>query len=157
MEDDLTPVPAGRFRLYKGPTRVPTFKGVPTVPLVFVAASIFICMMQISMWCALAVVPAWVIMAAITKTDDKAFRQWGLWVRLVLWEVVCNIESYRLWRAVSISPISYVAPGSRPANGPVLIAGSIALLAWLISSWWLFAVVPIVWIVGTTLQNRKTT
>lgn len=68
------------FPLFKGCTRVPTVAGVPMMPLMFMVIGVAVLAMMVSLWCWLLLAPAWAVMAAVTKHDDKAFRILGLWV-----------------------------------------------------------------------------
>jgi type IV secretion system protein VirB3 len=74
MADEVSPFP-----LFKGATRVPTVAGVPMIPLFFMVIVVAALAMLISMWWWGLVLPAWGVMAQITRHDDKAFRIWGLW------------------------------------------------------------------------------
>lgn len=67
------------YPLFKGATRVAMLAGVPMMPLMIM----FIVVASVAMlfgllWWAL-LLPAWWVMRTISKHDDKAFRQWGLW------------------------------------------------------------------------------
>jgi len=75
---------ATRFPLFKGATRVPTVAGVPLIPavvLVITAASATV-LFGIG-WLAL-LVPGWLLMAQVTRTDDRAFRILWLWMQTKL-------------------------------------------------------------------------
>jgi type IV secretion system protein VirB3 len=75
---------SARFPLFKGATRVPTVAGVPLVPLVVlvVAAASAGVIFGVG-WLAL-LVPGWLLMVQITKTDDRAFRVLWLWMQTKL-------------------------------------------------------------------------
>ncbi len=73
-----------RFPLFKGATRVPTVAGVPFVPaigLVIVAAS---AAALFGVWWLALLVPGWLLMSQVTRSDDRAFRILWLWVQTKL-------------------------------------------------------------------------
>lgn len=72
--------PRGGFPLFKGCTRLPTIAGVPLVPLMVMLMVVAGFAMIISLWWWALILPFWVIMAQITRYDDKAFRILGLWL-----------------------------------------------------------------------------
>lgn len=88
-----------KFPLFKGATRVATVRGVPTVPLMLMLITVACITLLTSLWCALLAVPLWLIMAAITKSDDRAFRIWGLWI-----ETKMMNRNQKFWGASSYSP-----------------------------------------------------
>lgn len=90
------------FPLFKGATRVPTVAGVPMIPLIFMFVGVAIIAMLISMWWWGLVVPAWFVMAQITRHDDKAFRIWGLW-----FETKFRDRNKKFWGASTYSPAKY--------------------------------------------------
>ena len=90
------------FPLFKGCTRVPTLMGVPMLPLLGMGVAMAILAMLISMWCWLLSVPLWFTMAQITKSDDKAFRIWALWMDTKL-----RNGRKAFWGASTYSPTSY--------------------------------------------------
>ncbi|MBW6533196.1 VirB3 family type IV secretion system protein [Sphingomonas sp. RRHST34] len=67
------------FPLFKGATRVATFAGVPFMAFLYVCIFVASIAMLFSLWLWLLMIPFWIVMAAVTKHDDKAFRIWGLW------------------------------------------------------------------------------
>lgn len=72
---------AARFPLFKGATRVPTVAGVPLVPAVTLVITVASATVMLGFsWIAL-LAPAWVLMAQVTRTDDRAFRILSLWMR----------------------------------------------------------------------------
>ena len=90
------------FPLFKGCTRAPTLMGVPMLPLMAMVMGIAILAMLVSMWCWGLSVPLWFTMAQITKTDDKAFRIWTLWMDTKL-----RNGRKAFWGASTYSPTSY--------------------------------------------------
>ncbi|BDG08637.1 type IV secretion system protein VirB3 [Anaeromyxobacter paludicola] len=63
-----------RFPLFKGATRVPTVAGVPLVPAVILVVTVASATVLLGVgWLAL-LIPGWLLMAQVTRTDDRAFR-----------------------------------------------------------------------------------
>jgi len=89
-----------RFPLFKGATRIATVHGVPTVPLILMLITVACVTLLTSLWWALLAGPLWLVMAAITKSDDRAFRIWGLWI-----ETKMMNRNKRFWGASSYSPV----------------------------------------------------
>jgi len=75
---------AARFPLFKGATRVATVAGVPLVPLVVLVVGVASAAEIFSVWLLALLVPGWVLMAQITRSDDRAFRILGLWIETKL-------------------------------------------------------------------------
>ncbi len=72
---------AARFPLFKGATRVPTIAGVPLIPAVVLVITVASATMLLGFgWLAL-LVPGWLLMAQVTRTDDRAFRILWLWTQ----------------------------------------------------------------------------
>ena len=72
---------AARFPLFKGATRVPTVAGVPLIPAVVLVITVASATVLLGFgWLAL-LVPGWLLMAQVTRTDDRAFRILWLWGR----------------------------------------------------------------------------
>jgi len=71
---------AGRYPLYKGATRIATMWGVPFIPLVAMVLAIAVVVMFFGFYWLALFVPAWLLMAQVTRTDDRAFRILGLWL-----------------------------------------------------------------------------
>jgi type IV secretion system protein VirB3 len=90
------------FPLFKGATRVATFAGVPFFALFMVATFVACIAMLFSLWLWLLLIPAWVVMAAVTKYDDKAFRIWGLW-----FETKFRNRNKAFWRGSTYAPARY--------------------------------------------------
>lgn len=90
------------YPLFKGLTRLPTWGGVPTAPLMVMTIVIVMISMWTSPWCLLLWLPVFGIMRIITLTDDKAFRIIGL-----LYETKLRNKNKLTWRASSYSPIRY--------------------------------------------------
>jgi len=63
-----------RFPLYKGATRVPTVAGVPLVPAIMLVTLVASATVIFGMWWLVLLLPGWLLMAQITRTDDRAFR-----------------------------------------------------------------------------------
>ncbi len=72
---------AARFPLFKGATRVATVAGVPLIPLVVLVVAVASTAVLVSVWWLALLVPGWLLMAQITKADDRAFRVLWLWMR----------------------------------------------------------------------------
>ncbi len=72
---------ATRFPLFKGATRVPTVAGVPLVPAVVLVIGVASVTVICGMWWLALLGPGWLLMAQITRTDDRAFRIVGLWLQ----------------------------------------------------------------------------
>lgn len=68
------------FPLYKGATRAAVVWGVPLVPLVGMVIGVAMVSLALGLWWWGLVVPLWLLMAQVTKTDDRAFRILGLWL-----------------------------------------------------------------------------
>jgi type IV secretion system protein VirB3 len=73
-----------RFPLFKGATRVPTVAGVPLVPLVSLVVSVTSVAVMFGIWWLALLVPGWLLMAQVTRSDDRAFRILWLWMRTKL-------------------------------------------------------------------------
>lgn len=97
MANEPTPFP-----LFKGCTRVPTIAGVPMIPAIFMFIAVASVAMLVSMWCWLLVLPAWVVMAQITRHDDRAFRIVGLW-----FETKLRNRNQKFWGASSYARAQY--------------------------------------------------
>ena len=75
---------ATRFPLFKGATRVPTVAGVPLIPAVVLVIAVASATVLFGIgWLAL-LVSGWLLMAQITRTDDRAFRVLWLWMQTKL-------------------------------------------------------------------------
>ena len=75
---------ASRFPLFKGATRVPTLAGVPLVPAVALVIAVASATVMLGVgWLAL-LVPGWLLMAQVTRSDDRAFRILWLWAQTKL-------------------------------------------------------------------------
>lgn len=75
---------AARFPLFKGATRVPTVAGVPLIPAVALVIGVASATVLLGVgWLAL-LVPGWLLMTQITRTDDRAFRILWLWAHTKL-------------------------------------------------------------------------
>lgn len=91
------------FPFFKGAARVPTYFGVPIWPLMFAIFIVALIAMNLSLWWWFSMPFVWAIMAAITKTDDRAFRIWSLFIDTKL----RNFRYLKLWGASSYSPVYY--------------------------------------------------
>jgi type IV secretion system protein VirB3 len=101
-DDEIKPFP-----LFKGATRVPTFFGVPTMPLLASVSAVAIIAMWVSLWCWLLVIPVVVIMRLITRHDDRAFSIWWLW-----FDTKFRNKNKPFWGGSTYSPTDY-RPGRR--------------------------------------------
>lgn len=98
MDDyDIKPFP-----LFKGATRVPTFFGVPTMPLLAAVSAVAIIAMWVSLWCWLLLIPLVVIMRLITRHDDRAFSIWWIW-----FETKARNRNKKFWGGSTYSPTDY--------------------------------------------------
>ena len=68
------------FPLFKGATRVATVAGVPLIPVVVLVVGVASLGMVLGVWWFALLVPGWLLMAQVTRTDDRAFRILGLWM-----------------------------------------------------------------------------
>ncbi len=75
---------AEHFPLFKGATRVATVAGVPLIPLVVLVVGVASTAVLASVWWLALLVPGWLLVAQITKADDRAFRVLWLWMRTKL-------------------------------------------------------------------------
>lgn len=68
------------FDLYKGATRPAMMFGVPTDALIytFLGIGMLATILTIACWIFLPIIVF--VMRMITKRDDRAFRQWGLYI-----------------------------------------------------------------------------
>ena len=73
-----------RFPLFKGATRVATVGGVPLIPLVVLVVGVASAGMVLGVWWLSLLVPGWLLMAQVTKSDDRAFRILWLWIQTKL-------------------------------------------------------------------------
>lgn len=96
MDNEIKPFP-----LFKGATRVPTFFGVPTMPLLAAVSAVGIIAMWISLWYWLLLIPV-VIMRLITRHDDRAFSIWWLW-----FETKFRNKNKTFWGGSTYSPTNY--------------------------------------------------
>jgi len=91
-----------RFPLFKGATRVPTVAGVPLIPAVTLVIAVACATVLLGFgWLAL-LVPGWLLMAQVTRTDDRAFRILWLWAQTKLanrLRLALHCRSRDLWGA----------------------------------------------------------
>lgn len=90
------------YPLFKAMTRSPTLMGVPFTPMVLMGMVVGALGMWIHIGMYALAVPAWWIMAQITKHDDKAFRIWGLW-----FETKGRNRFKKFWGASTYSRTTY--------------------------------------------------
>jgi type IV secretion system protein VirB3 len=92
------------FPVYKGATRAATVLGVPMVPLVvMVFGVVFGVVLPFGLkWLGL-LLPAWSLMALVTRTDDRAFRILWLWMETKL--------GNRLWLGRGLRGVALFAAG----------------------------------------------
>lgn len=90
------------FDLYKGATRPATMFGVPTNALLwaFVGVGTLSVIVSVFLWILFPVVVF--VMRMIAKKDDRAFRQWGLYIETKL---RCHRAVKQFWGATSYTPI----------------------------------------------------
>ncbi|EMM4514120.1 VirB3 family type IV secretion system protein [Salmonella enterica] len=94
------------YPLFKGATRVPTTWGVPMMPLLYMTIFVALIALNVNIFCWALWPVLWWIMAQITKTDDKAFRIWGLFFDTKVRNGLFG-GSYSFWDASSYSPNDY--------------------------------------------------
>jgi type IV secretion system protein VirB3 len=83
---------------------VATVAGVPLVPLVVLVVGAACTSVLLGVVWLLLIVPGWVLMAQVTKSDDRAFRSLWLWMQT---KVVNRLRFWGrsdLWCASSYSP-----------------------------------------------------
>lgn len=88
--------------LFQGLTRAATVKGVPMIPLLGMLGGVGFVALWTSPLAWLLAPPAFFVMRLITKSDDKAFRIWGLW-----YETKGRNKFKGFWGASSYSPREY--------------------------------------------------
>ena len=71
----------GPFPLYKGATRAAVYLGVPLIPLVVMFMGVAVLSMLLGLWWWGLLLPGWIFLAQVTRSDDRAFRILGLWLR----------------------------------------------------------------------------
>jgi type IV secretion system protein VirB3 len=81
-----------RYPLYKGATRVATYWGVPFVPLVGLVMGVGIAVMFLGLWWLGLLIPGWLLMREITKSDDRAYRILWLWAQTKLWNRLLTLR-----------------------------------------------------------------
>lgn len=72
---------SARFPLFKGATRVPTVAGVPLIPAVVLVIAVASATVMFGFGWLVLLVPGWLLMAQVTRTDDRAFRVLWLWAQ----------------------------------------------------------------------------
>lgn len=100
-EEVLKPYP-----LFQGATRLPTILGVPMMPLMVMSMGVAVIALSFSIFWWLLWPILCFVMAQITKTDDKAFRIWGLWIDTKFLNGLFN-GSKKFWGASTYSPTNY--------------------------------------------------
>ena len=70
-----------RFPLFKGATRAATVGGVPLIPFVGLVLVVASTAIILGVYWLAALVPGWLVMAQITRGDDRAFRVLSLWLQ----------------------------------------------------------------------------
>jgi len=71
----------GPFPLYKGATRAAVVLGVPVLPLVALVTGVAVLTLFLGLWFWGLLLPGWLLMAQVTRGDDRAFRILFLWAR----------------------------------------------------------------------------
>lgn len=90
------------FDLYKGATRPPMLFGVPTEALLMAFVGVGTLSVAVGLVCWLLFPVVLIIMRLIAKRDDKAFRQYGLWIETKL---RCKKEVKKFWGATTYTPL----------------------------------------------------
>jgi type IV secretion system protein VirB3 len=91
------------YPLFKGATRAAVVAGVPLVPLMLMLIGVALIMLVFGLAWALLALPAWLVMAVMTRFDDRAFRVLGLWLETK----AKNLTYDRRWQASSYAPADY--------------------------------------------------
>ena len=92
----------GPFPLYKGATRAAVVLGVPVLPLVALFTGVAVLTLFLGLWFWGLLLPGWLLMAQVTRTDDRAFRILGLWAQTKLanrLRLVARLGIRDLWGA----------------------------------------------------------
>lgn len=90
------------FDLYKGATRPPMMFGVPTDALIWVFVGVGTLSVAVGLMCWLLLPICIFVMRLMTKRDDKAFRQYGLWIET---KARCNKNVKKYWGATTYTPL----------------------------------------------------
>lgn len=90
------------FDLYKGATRPPMIFGVPTEALLWAFVVVGALSIAVGLACWLLFPMAVMLMRIIAKRDDKAFRQYGLWIET---KARCNKAVKQFWGATTYTPL----------------------------------------------------
>ena len=69
------------------------------MPLMVVVIGVAVITLTVSIWWWGLLVPVWIVMAQITRNDDKAFRIWWLWIDTKL-----RNRNKTFWGASSYTP-----------------------------------------------------
>jgi type IV secretion system protein VirB4 len=96
------------FPLFKGATRLPLVLGVPIEPLIVMLMMVGSLAILIKIWLGLLVFPLWGLMWMITKKDERAFRQMGLFMKTTV-----KNKHKSFWKASSYSAVNYRDQASR--------------------------------------------
>ncbi len=97
-----------RFPLFKGATRVATVWGVPLLPLVVLVVGVASAAVVFGVLWLVLLVPGWLLMAQVTKSDDRAFRILWLWMQTKLANRLRTVRfrgRNEFWGASSYSPV----------------------------------------------------
>jgi type IV secretion system protein VirB3 len=97
---------SGKFPLFKGATRLPTFFFVPRTAFLLTFMFSGACFMLMHFWAVVMFGLLWFLEFCITKHDDRMFRIIGLAFRT---KVLNRIESpfVSKWGGSSYSPVDY--------------------------------------------------
>lgn len=87
------------FPVFKGLGRKPTFLGIPTVWFLSVVSAVAFLAMLFGLWLWLSLFIILPIMAAISKTDDRAFEIWILEIKTRM-----RNKGKNFWGGSSYSP-----------------------------------------------------
>ncbi|MGV1121200.1 MULTISPECIES: VirB3 family type IV secretion system protein [Xanthomonas translucens group] len=97
---------SGRFPLFKGATRLPTFAGVPRTAFLATFMTCATLFLTIHLWALALFALAWFIEFCIAKHDDRIFRIIALAVRTKGLNLI-NSPFTKKWGGSSYSPIDY--------------------------------------------------
>ncbi|MDR1709131.1 MAG: VirB3 family type IV secretion system protein [Candidatus Accumulibacter sp.] len=91
--------------LFKGCTRPATYFGVPVMPLAVVSCAVILLAVWTSLFVAVALVPAILVMRAITAKDDQQFRL--LWLKFWCRGLPHANRNAGFWKASAYAPVDF--------------------------------------------------
>ncbi|MCC8616328.1 type IV secretion system protein VirB3 [Xanthomonas vesicatoria] len=97
---------SGRFPLFKGATRLPTFAGVPRTVFLATFMACATLFLTIHMWAVALFALAWFIEFCVAKHDDRIFRVISLAIKTKGFNLI-NSPFTKKWGGSSYSPVDY--------------------------------------------------